>query len=184
MIGASLGGLDAVCEITADLPADLPAALLVVLHTYASSPRVVADLAQRCSPLAAVYAEDGFEIQAGQVYFAPPDRHLSVAPPGVCRLSGGPKVGHHRPAADVLFESAAHTFGPRVIGMVLTGGDGDGTIGARAIKASGGVMIVQDPIEARAPGMPVHAIKDDHPDFVVSLIDMPALLLRLTSRTA
>jgi len=111
---------------------------------------------------------------------APADRRLTVKPPGQCMLDTGPKVHFHRPAADPLFKSAAQTFGSRVIGVVLTGRDSDGAEGLRAIKGAGGIGVVQNPAEAMAPDMPCRALAIDHPDFVVPLAELPALLIRLT----
>jgi two-component system chemotaxis response regulator CheB len=119
------------------------------------------------------------ELRRGHVYIAPPDRHLTLTALETFHLDHGPKIDFHRPAADALFKSAAIAFGPRVIGVVLTGGDGDGTEGLKAMHATGGLSIVQDPSEALAPSMPRHAITGDHPDFVVKLADMADLICRL-----
>ena len=109
------------------------------------------------------------EALPGHVYVAPPDRHLIVTRSGWLGLDAGAKVRHSRPAADRLFQSAAEFYGSRVVGVVLTGGDGDGTDGLRAIKAAGGLAIVQDPADATAPDMPMNALKGDHPDYCSSM---------------
>ena len=83
---------------------------------------------------------------------------------------------HHKPAADPLFGSVAGVYGPRVIGVNLTDGDGDGTDGSKAITNAGGLTIVQDPEEAVAPSMPLSALTGDHPSYLVRLAAMPALL--------
>jgi two-component system chemotaxis response regulator CheB len=181
VIGASLGGLDALSRVAAPLPADLPAALLVVLHTGSDSPRLLATILKRRTALAVSYGTENEVIRCGHIYFAPPNHHMMVAPPGVLTLKTGPKVRYSRPAADCLFESAAKVYGSRVIGVVLTGGDHDGTDGMRAIKAAGGLCIVQLPVDALAPGMPTSAIQGDHPDYAASADEIGALLVKLTA---
>jgi two-component system chemotaxis response regulator CheB len=99
---------------------------------------------------------------------------------GVLGLEFGPKVRYSRPAADPLFESAARAYGPRIIGIVLSGGGGDGSNGLQAISAAGGISVVQDPSEARAPDMPINAIQNDHPSYVVPMAVMGPLLSWLT----
>ncbi|HKR87977.1 MAG TPA: chemotaxis protein CheB [Phenylobacterium sp.] len=148
VLAASLGGLAAIRDLAAALPARFDAALLVVLHTHPQSPGLLDEIIGACTPLPVSYASQGEPVERGHVYLAPADRHLTVKPPGKCMLDTGPKVHFHRPAADPLFESAARTFGPRVIAVVLTGRDSDGAEGLRAIKGAGGIGVVQDPAEA------------------------------------
>lgn len=179
VVGASRGGLKALCALTQGLPAGLPAAVLIVLHTGADSPRLLADILGRCTPLPVAYAIAGKDIRPGHIYVAPPGAHLIVVPPGHIGLDSGPKVHHSRPAADRLFQTAAAVYAQRVIGVVLTGGDGDGTDGLRAIKTAGGVSIVQQPAEAVDPSMPISAIRDDVPDHCLAVADMGSLLAAL-----
>ena len=94
-------------------------------------------------------------------------------------LNRGPKEHFTRPAADPLFRSAAPVYGPRVIGIVLTRGDHDGTEGLHAVTTAGGIGIVQDPAEAKAPEMPENAISGDHPDYCVPAAAIAPLLIRL-----
>lgn len=183
VIGASIGGLKAVCQITNGLPPELDASVLIVLHTSPESPRLLADIIGRCTPLAVSYGGHNQRIERGHVYLAPPSYHLIVVAPGSLRLDQGPKEHFSRPAVDALFRSAANVYGPRVIGVVLTGDDGDGTEGLRAIRAAGGLCVVQEPAEAKAPSMPLHAMRD-RPDYHVSLDDMAVLLTRLVGPTA
>src|SRR5262249_26126465 len=119
-IGASAGGVDTLKELAQQLPRDLPASLFVVMHVapYSSSllPQI---LAMRC-PLPVVTAEDKAKIKRGCVYVAPPDHHLLLERTRM-RVVRGPKENRHRPAIDPLFRSAAWVFGPRVVGVVLSG---------------------------------------------------------------
>ena len=184
VIGASLGGFQALCKLLVELPGRLNAAMLIVLHTSPKSPRFIVDMLSECTRMKVSYGEQGLPIEHGNVYIAPPDHHMIVMPLDYLRLDQGPKVHFTRPAVDPLFCSAAEFYGPRVIGVVLTGGGSDGTAGLRKIKASGGVGVVQDPEEARAPQMPRNALIGDSPDFTVSLSEMAALLVRLQGRAA
>ena len=183
VIGASLGGLKALNQIASGLTVDFPAAVLIVLHTHLDSPRMFARIMGQHTPLSVEYAEQGGNILPGHILFAPPSFHMAVVDEGFVGLHRGPQVRHVRPAADVLFRSAAEVYGPRVIGVVLTGGDGDGTDGLRAIKAAGGLSIVQEPSEAVDPSMPRSALQGDSPDYCVSLDKMADLLMRLVTRS-
>jgi two-component system, chemotaxis family, protein-glutamate methylesterase/glutaminase len=181
VIGASLGGVEALCKLARGFPSDLPASVLIMLHTSPKSPRFLAEIVGRYTPLPVSYGQQGEAVERGHVYFAPPDVHLVVTAPGNLILRHGEKVHFARPAADVLFRSAAELYGRRVIGVVLTGGDSDGAAGLRAIRAAGGVAVVQDPDEAPAPGMPLNALINASPDFRVSLDGMASLLIRLVT---
>jgi two-component system, chemotaxis family, protein-glutamate methylesterase/glutaminase len=178
VIGPSRGGQEVICDLADQLPSDLPASILVVLHTSPSSPRLLADIVRQRTKLKVSYAEQGEPLEKSHIYLAPPDLHLAVVRPGNLVLRSTEKVCFCRPSADVLFQSAAENFGPRVIGIVLTGGDGDGVAGLRAIHAAGGIAMVQDPEEALAPEMPMNALLKDHLDFRVSMQAMPSLVMR------
>jgi two-component system chemotaxis response regulator CheB len=179
VIGASAGGLEALCKLTGSLPARFEAALIIVLHTSVQSPRLFAEIVGRCTPLPVSYGRQGDKVRLGHVYFAPPDYHLIVISPGLLGLDAGPKVWFVRPAADRLFQSAAEVYGPRVIGVVLTGANQDGTDGLRTVKAAGGVTVVQQPAEAWNPSMPRSALVGADPDHCVSLDEMGSLLVTL-----
>jgi two-component system chemotaxis response regulator CheB len=158
VIGASAGGMDALQNLVRGLPPDLPAALFVVWHIPAHSVGVLPDVLTRAGPLPAAHARDGEPIEPGRIYVAPPDRHL-VLEPGRVRLTHGPKENHFRPAVDPLFRSAAVAYGPRVIGVMLSGALNDGTAGMWAIKDRGGLTVVQEPDEALYPSMPTSVLE-------------------------
>jgi two-component system chemotaxis response regulator CheB len=159
-MGASAGGLAAFRTVLGDLPADLPAAVFVVLHVRQRT-GLLAQVLRRFSALPVHEALDGEPIRAGHVYVAKPDHHLLLGALGV-RVLRGPKQNRSRPAIDPLFRSAAAAFGPRVIGVILTGNLHDGTSGLQAVKHRGGIALVQEPEEAAFPGMPRSAV--DHVD--------------------
>ena len=174
VIAASGGGLGPILRIVAALPTPCLATIFVVSHIGAY-PSILPDLINLAGPLPAEHAFDGASIQPGHIYVAPPDHHM-VLELGCVRLSHGPKVNHARPAADPLFLSAAELYGGRVIGIVLSGGDGDGAVGLRAIKAHGGTALVQDPGDAAVPSMPLAALAADHPDACLSVDEIAHLI--------
>jgi two-component system chemotaxis response regulator CheB len=139
---------------------------------------VLPSILARAGHLPAVHADDGAPIVAGHVYIAPPDHHLLLER-GRMRVTHGPTEHRARPAIDPMFRTAAASYGPAVIGVVLSGTLGDGTAGLRAIKAAGGRTIVQEPEDALFPGMPASAIRFADPDHVAAVAAIPELLERL-----
>jgi two-component system, chemotaxis family, protein-glutamate methylesterase/glutaminase len=158
VIGGSAGALDPLKEIIGVLPSDLPAAVVVCLHLAATARSALAAIVNRAGALQAVRPEDGDPLKPGYIYVPTPDRHLEISA-GVVRLTSGPKVNGVRPSVDVLFHSAADAYGPRVAGVVLSGGLDDGSAGLAAIKAAGGVGIVQSPDDALFDSMPRSALQ-------------------------
>jgi two-component system chemotaxis response regulator CheB len=185
VLGASAGGVDALVSLCRDLPADLPAAVMVVQHVSPTARSMLPEILGRAGPLPAVHAEDGAPIRPGRIHIAPPDLHLLVTPDGErMRLRRGPQENRTRPAIDPLFRSAAVARGPRAVGVVMSGLLDDGTAGLVAIKACGGISVVQDPADAAWPDMPRNALRGDSPDHCVPMSDMGALLTRLARSAA
>ncbi|MDC7122760.1 chemotaxis protein CheB [Cellulomonas fimi] len=181
VVGASAGGVEALRKLVAGLPHDFAAAVVVVLHIPASSRSALASILERAGPLPARQAREGDRLEPGHILVAPPDRHVIVAD-GTVTLSRGPHENGHRPAVDVLFRSAARAAGPRVVGVVLSGTLDDGTAGLVAIRARGGMCVVQDPDDATYAGMPQAAMEGDSPDAVLP-VDQIAVLLREVAGT-
>jgi two-component system chemotaxis response regulator CheB len=177
-----MGGVDTLREIVAALPPALPAAVLVVLHVGHHESLLPAML-QTAGPLPAHHAQDGEPLESGQIYVAPPDRHLVMMGDGV-RTVKAPKENFARPAIDPLFRSAAVARGARVIGAILTGHLDDGTAGLAAIRACGGITIAQDPDDAFAPDMPRNAMRFTPPDYILCAKEIGPLLATLAGRLA
>lgn len=180
VIGTSAGGVEALMRLVAQLPRDFPAAILVVLHLSPGHRSVLPEILTRNGHLPALHPEDGATIQPGHIYVAPNDRHL-VVEPGHVRVVKGPRENNHRPAVDPLFRSAARAYGPRVVGVVLTGALDCGTAGLLAVKAQGGTAVVQDPKDAFCPDMPRSALEYVAVDHCVPLAELGELLVRLVT---
>jgi two-component system, chemotaxis family, protein-glutamate methylesterase/glutaminase len=143
--------------MAAGLSPDLPYAYLMVLHVPAGAPSILARIVDRTGPLPAVAARDGVRLRPGHIYVGVPDRHLLVEDHRVV-LSQGPTENGHRPAINALFRSAALAFGPRAIGVLLSGVLDDGVLGLAAIRSRGGITIGQSPDDAMFPAMPTNAL--------------------------
>jgi two-component system chemotaxis response regulator CheB len=176
-IGASSGGVNAMLEFVAALPAGFPAPIFLVQHIGAHRSQLASLLDAR-GPNRAIEARSGDVPAAGTIYVAPSDHHM-LLDGGVIRLNRGPKEHHARPAIDPLFRSVALTCGPNAVGVVITGMLDDGSAGLRAIKECGGIAVVQDPAEAHEPSMPRAAMAATQVDHVVKLAALPGLLLQL-----
>ena len=178
VIGASAGGVEALTRLVPSLPPEFPAALFVVLHLSSTGTSVLPSILSRGGALPASVPRDGEAIDRGHIYVAPPDRHMLLAGAHV-QVSAGPRENGHRPAIDPLFRSAARTYGPRVIAVVLSGTLDDGAAGARLVKARGGVLLVQSTADALYPAMPEHAAAAAEPDGVLSAAEMATCIAEL-----
>jgi two-component system chemotaxis response regulator CheB len=178
VIGASAGGVASLVQITKGLPPDLPAAIFVVVHVSASFRSHLPEILARCGTLPVRHAVDGEAFERGRIYVAPPGHHLVIDETRTC-LTLEPRENQVRPAVDPLFRSAALAHGPRVVGVILTGGLSDGTAGLGAIKAHGGVAVVQDPADAAVPGMPASALAHVAVDHLVPLSEMAQTIARI-----
>lgn len=157
VVGASLGGIEALSELVAGLPADFPASMVIVQHTGETSPGMFAHILGRLTPVPVAMATDHAPLQPG-IFVAPPGRHVLLTAEGL-RVLFGPRENRARPAIDPLFRTAAVHYRSRVIGVVLTGMLGDGAVGLHAIERCGGLCIVQSPGDADAPDMPRRALE-------------------------
>jgi two-component system chemotaxis response regulator CheB len=180
VIGASSGGVEVLTEIVAGLPRDFPAAVFVVLHVRADVPSFLPGILNRAGRLPVAHAVDEEPIRLGRVYVAPPgfQTYLHL---GRLSVRRGPRENAHRPAIDPLFRTAAHFYGPRVVGVVLTGAMDDGSAGLLAIKRGGGIAVVQDPVDAMFSGMPTSALAVVEADLLLKAGEIATGLVDLVS---
>ena len=183
VIGTSAGGVHALPEVLRSVPADFPASIFVAMHLAPWHPSALPELINQRSALRARYPVHGDRFAPGSVYVAPPDNHLIVRD-GYVHVLRGPKENGHRPSVDTLFRSASKTYGPRVIGVVLTGALDCGTAGLLGIKERGGLAIVQSPEDAEVPDMPMSALRHVEVDRVLSLSQIGPVLEKLVREPA
>jgi two-component system chemotaxis response regulator CheB len=182
VIGASAGGVEALTAVLADLPAHLAAAVAVTLHR-SPFPSWLPEVIGRRAELEIIEAKDRQPFRRGRVHVAPPDLHMRILGRTI-HLDRGPKQHHTRPAIDPMFQSAANSHGPRVIGLLLTGAMNDGVTGLVHIKEQGGLCLVQDPAEAQHPSMPLNALVFNHVDAMFRLATAHQILAELVSGTS
>lgn len=152
----------------------------MVIHTSPDAPSYLVDILNRTSRLLADFAKDKEEIVSSRIYIAPPDRHLIISD-GAIRLTRDPRENRSRPAIDPLFRSAARSYGPRAIAVLLSGLYDDGVQGLQVVNRSGGTAIVLKSDETPFRQMPENAIKYDHPDFVLPARDIFPKLQQLVA---
>ena len=158
-MGTSAGGIEALSAVLPALPANVCAPVFVVLHLPRERPsRLVEIFAPKCA-VPVREALDKEPVEPGVVYFAPPDYHLLIDEGPSIALSDDEPVHHSRPSIDVLFESAADVYGDRLMAVVLTGANEDGSSGLAAVCDAGGWAVVQEPATAQSPMMVVSALK-------------------------
>jgi two-component system chemotaxis response regulator CheB len=183
VLGASAGGVEALVKVVRGLPPGLPASLFVVCHFPPGGRSVLPELLSRSGQLLARHAQEGEPTYPGHIYVAPPDHHL-ILTPGHLRLSHGPRENRLRPSIDVLFRSAARVYGPRVVGVLLSGSHHDGVAGLLAVRAGGGIAVLQDPLDAEMGALPQSAEAVAGADYVEPAERLAALLVELVHRPA
>ena len=170
-------------QIVGDLPPDLAASVFVSTHVPAHSPGYLAEALASSSRLPVSQAIDGQPIEQARIYVAAPDRHMLLIN-GTVRLGEGPRENMVRPAIDPLFRSAALSYGPRAVGVVLTGMLNDGAAGLYAIKSVGGTAVVQHPLDAEADQMPLAALEVVDVDYVASAAELGRTLSDIAATDA
>jgi len=180
VIGSSQGGLDPLRQLINGLPSDLKASLFIVRHIATTDDNYLTKILHKDSSLPVKSAEHNVPFAEGTIYVAPADTHLLIDAKNMI-LSRGPRENLCRPAIDPLFRSAAACFGPRVVGIILSGELDDGTSGLIAIKKGGGIAIVQDPETAASPSMPRSALENANIDHCLPADEIGELIGKLVT---
>jgi two-component system, chemotaxis family, protein-glutamate methylesterase/glutaminase len=185
-MAASVGGLNALSVILAALPANFPAAITIVMHLSPDHPSLLVEILNWRTSLLVQQAATGDVLCHSSVFVAPPNHHLSVAPGGVLELSSpdAKKIHFARPSAEPLFATVAEIYRKKSIAVVLTGGDGDGSMGVRIIKEMGGTVIAQDRPTSKDFSMPQSSIETGDVDFILPLNDIAPKLIELVALCA
>lgn len=183
VLGASAGGVEALPQLLGQLPGTFAAAVVIVQHLAPRETPLLVHILQRASTLPVTWAEQGDRVLPGRVVVAPPDTHLTVHEEHL-HLSSGARENFARPSIDRLFRSAAAYYGPRAIGVLMTGTMTDGVAGLRAIAGSGGRTIVQDPHDAQFSELPSRALDELAPDATLALAQIGATLVAMTAESA
>lgn len=183
VIGTSVGGVEALAQLLPAFRATTSAAIFVVLHLPRDRPSLLVDIFKNTCALPVREAEDKEPVAPGTIYFAPPDYHLLIDKGPALLLSADEPVHFARPSIDVLFESAADIYGPRLLGIILTGANADGAAGLKAVHDAGGITMVQDPATALGAMMPHSALQQSPADFILPLNQIRDLLLQFQGTT-
>jgi two-component system, chemotaxis family, protein-glutamate methylesterase/glutaminase len=178
VIGASAGGVQPLKDLLELLPPNLPATVAIVLHRSPYYETRLPSVLGRHALLSVLEPADRDPLLSGAVYVAPRDQHM-IFDDGIVRLSRGAREHHTRPAIDPLFRSAAERYGPRVVGVLLSGMGSDGVSGLIAIKKAGGVSLVQHPSQAQFGTMPCTAIAEDDVDAMLTVDELASVLTAL-----
>ena len=180
VMGVSAGGMSALSTVLSRLPADFALPIIMVQHMDPNSRDYLPNHLDRECNIQVKEAEDKENIMSGVAYIAPPNYHLLLEEDRTFSLSVDDAVNYSRPSIDVMFETAADVFKRRLVGVVLTGANADGSNGLKKIKALGGLAVVQDPATAHVDYMPKAAIASTKVDHILPLEEIASLLTELS----
>ena len=179
MIGVSAGGLNALTKIIPALPGNFPLATVIVQHRQHESEDYLVSYLNDQSALTIAPATIGQFLKPATVYIAPSGYHLLIERNCTFSLSIDAQVNYSIPSIDVLFESAARCYQERLIGLILTGANHDGSVGLQRINFYHGLSLVQMPETAEYPAMPLAAIETSRVDHIIPLSEIASFLTTL-----
>ncbi len=179
VIGVSAGGLNAVSFILKKLPADFQLPIIIIQHRNTDQRELLEDILQEKCKMKLKQADEKEKIKDGVIYIAPPDYHLLIENDFTFSLSSDARVKYSRPSIDLLFESASYVYRERLVGIILTGANNDGSDGIIRISKYGGETVAQNPEEAEFPFMPKAAIETGCVKHIFSLADIQKYLLKI-----
>lgn len=175
-IGASAGGLEALQTFFKNVPDNADIAFVVIQHLSPDYKSLMDELLARYTKIKIHIVEDGMKIESNKIYLIPPRMNMSVFDNKLLLKDQEHKKGLSLPI-DVFFRSLAEERGKNAIGIILSGTGSDGTLGTRAIKEAGGMIMVQEPTTAKFDGMPRSAISTGLVDYIIPTVQMPGELL-------
>lgn len=170
IIGGSAGSLEVLMELLPQLAIIPSFAIVLVLHRKSAEDSTLEDLIRFKSHIPVMEVEDKTPLAPGFIYIAPSDYHLLFETDDILSLDTSEKINYSRPSIDVSFESAAEVYGPALVGILLSGANADGTEGLLAIKKAGGTIVVQVPETAQMPFMPMNALTNTNPHYVLDVM--------------
>ena len=176
-IGASAGGLDAFKKFFAAMPADSGVAFVLIPHLDPKHESLMVELLARYTKMPVVEATDGLAVEANRVYILPPNKYMTISG-GVLRLTGPVQRGGLQTSIDLFLRSLANDKQEKAICIILSGTGSHGSLGLKAVKASDGMAMVQDPKTAEYPRMPESAVATGLADYVLPVEQMPEALLK------
>jgi two-component system chemotaxis response regulator CheB len=183
VIGGSAGSYIPFKTILSSLHQNFPCPIMTVMHLNRNQDESIADeLNKQCKIVVKGNFERGYPTP-GVVYFAPANYHLLVEKDKTLVLSTAPPVNFSRPSIDELFETAAEAYGSKLIGILLSGANGDGSRGLRKLKERGGFSIVQDPADAEINYMPKKSLELTQVDLVLPPEQIGSFLNKVVGST-
>jgi two-component system chemotaxis response regulator CheB len=172
IIGGSAGSLEVLMELLPQLAFVPTFAIVLVLHRKSAEDSTLEELISYKTDIPVAEVEDKTPLKPGFIYIAPSDYHLLFESNDTLSLDTSEKINYSRPSIDVSFESAAEAYGPSLVGILLSGANADGTEGLLAIKKAGGAIVVQVPESAQMPFMPMNALTNTSPHYVLDVKGM------------
>lgn len=182
IIGGSAGSLQVLMDLLPSIPMIDSFAIVIVLHRRASDDLTLEELIKVKANIPVKIIEDKVPFKLGYLYVAPANYHLLLEKNNTMALDTSGKVNFSRPSIDVSFESVSEIYGNTVIGILLSGSNSDGTAGLKAIQKAGGLVIVQDPTSAEMPFMPINAIQNITPDYVLNTQEILDFILSVNNK--
>lgn len=179
IIGGSAGSLDVLLKVLPELNAHLPFPIIMVLHRKSGKDNMLTDLLAHKTKLLVKELEEKEKMKPATVYITPPNYHLLIEKDKTFSLDASEKVNFSRPSIDVTFESAAEVFQDRLVCLLLSGSNNDGTYGLQKVKENGGITLIQDPASAVVAHMPEHASKNVMIDKVLNIEEMAGYINQL-----
>lgn len=182
VIGTSAGGMNALQVIFKSLPHDFALPVIIVQHLHPDSDDYSARILNSGCKMTVKQANEKEKIEQGFVYIAPPNYHLLVEEDRTFSLSIAAREKYARPSIDILFETAADVYRTKLVGIILTGANNDGSQGLKKIKERGGLAIVQDPETAEVDSMPRDAIAAVEVDYILPLGQIGPFLAKISRK--